>query len=414
MRWRRLSIVSALAVWSLALVAPAATAAPQWGPQRVVDTWAWSSGSSIARTADGDLIALEATDFSQGGFATDHGPYMGVFARTSSDRGATWSAPVRVSQPARQADRAALAVTGGSTYAVWVTQKSYDNYDPSKPRVLYFRADPGGGWGKTVALTKKKGRVDAPSIAASGTHVYVAWVDANTGQVRVARSTDGGKTFVRTVIGRTKALSPDNEGLRGSATIGAAGKAVGVAWIASGSGAVKARVSTNGGKRWHDATSVVGSLGAANGGTPSLRGWGDKLALAWTTPGGVFSRVWSKTWGSTRTIASFGPAAAYRGGFDVEIVPSEGGRLGAVWSACKTSGCDLLSATARVDVVWSDSGDGGGTWSAPSLVQGSVHADQAINDSPTAVWLGAGTRIVAYSSRSSGWTTYAMFLRVGS
>ena len=80
----------------------------------------------------------------------------------------------------------------------------------------------------------------------------------------------------------------------------------------------------------------------------------------------------------------------------------------------KTSGCDLLSATARVDVVWSDSGDGGGTWSAPSLVQGSVHADQAINDSPTAVWLGAGTRIVAYSSRSSGWTTYAMFLRVGS
>jgi hypothetical protein len=414
MRARRLSMVLALAVWSFPLFAPAAAAAPQWGPQRNVDTWAWSGGSSFARTPDGDLIALEATDFSQGAFATDHGPYMGVFARTSSDRGATWSVPVRVSQPGRHADRAALAVAGGSTYATWVTQQSYDNYDPSKPRVVYFRANPGSGWGKTIALTKKKGRVDSPSIAASGTHVYVAWVDANTGQVRVARSRDGGKTFVRSVIGKTTALSPDNEGMRGSATIGAAGNVVGMAWIASGSGAIKVRVSTNGGKKWHDSLSVVGSLGAANGGTPSLRGWGDKLALAWTTPGGVFARVWAKSWGPTRAIASFGPAAAYKGGFDVEIVPSEGGELGAVWSACKTSGCDLLSAAARVDVVWSDSGDGGATWSPPSLVQGSVHADQTINESPTAVWLDGGTRIVGYTGRSPGWTSYAMLLRVGS
>ena len=281
------AIVLALAVAGSAFLAAPATAAPAWGPQRTVDTWAWSSGSSFARAADGDLVALEATDFSQGAFATDHGPYMGVFARTSSDRGATWSAPVRVSQGGKQADRAALAVSGGSTYAAWVTQQSYDNYDPSAPRVLYFRANTGGGWGKTVALTKKKGRVDSPSIAASGNHVYVAWVDANTGQVRVARSRDGGKTFARIVIGKTTAVSPDGDGMRGSASVGAAGNAVAVAWVSSGSGAEKARVSTNGGKKWHDAISVVGSLGAANGGTPSLRGWGDKLALAWTTPGGV-------------------------------------------------------------------------------------------------------------------------------
>ncbi|MGZ8646460.1 MAG: hypothetical protein ACXWX3_09255, partial [Actinomycetota bacterium] len=172
----KLAVVLALAVATSTLLAPPATAAPAWGPQRIVDTWAWSGGSSFARTGDGDLIALVATDFSQGSFATDHGPYMGVFARTSSDRGATWSASVRVSQVNRHADRAALAVAGGSTYAAWVTQQSYDNYDPSKPRVLFFRANSGGGWGKTVALTKKKGRVDSPSIAASGKRVYVAWI----------------------------------------------------------------------------------------------------------------------------------------------------------------------------------------------------------------------------------------------
>jgi hypothetical protein len=176
---------------------------------------------------------------------------------------------------------------------------------------------------------------------------------------------------------------------------------------------VKARVSTNGGKRWHDPVSVVGALGAANGGTPSLRGWGAKLALAWTTPGGVFSRVWSKSWGATHTIASFGPGATYKGGFDVEIVPSQAGRLGAVWSACRTSGCDLLSAATRIDVLWSDSGDGGAAWTAPSVVQGSVHADQRINESPAAVWLDGGTRVVGYTGRSAGWTSYAMLLRVG-
>ncbi len=412
MRARHLWMAVALAVSSSALIAPPAAAAPAWGPQRTVDTWAWSGGSSVARTGDGDLIALVATDFSQGTFASDHGPYMGVFARTSSDRGATWSASVRVSQVNRHADRGALAVANGSTYAAWVTQRSYDDYDPSKPRVLFFRANPGGGWGRTVALTKKKGRVDSPSIAASGMRVYVAWVDANTGQVRVARSSDGGQTFVRSVIGKTTALSPDNEGLRGSASIGAAGNAVGVAWVSSGSGAIKARVSTNGGKKWHDPVSVVGSLGAANGGTPSLRGWGDELALAWTTPAGVFSRVWSTSWGPTRTIASFGPGATYKGGFDVQIVPSRAGELGAVWSACRTSGCDLLSTRTRVDILWSDSGDGGGVWSAPSAVQGSVHADQRINEAPTAVWLDGGTRIVGYTGRSSGWTSYGTFLRV--
>ena len=62
--------------------------------------------------------------------------------------------------------------------------------------------------------------------------------------------------------------------------------------------------------------------------------------------------------------------------------------------------------------MWSDSGDGA-SWSAPSLVQGSVHADQQINASPTAVWLDGGARIVGYTGRAAGWTSYGLFLRVG-
>ena len=102
----------------------------------------------------------------------------------------------------------------------------------------------------------------------------------------------------------------------------------------------------------------------------------------------------------------------YRAGFDVEMIPSPGEQLGAVWSACRASGCDPLSDRTRVDILWSDSGDGE-VWSTPSLVQGSAHADQQINDSPTAVWLDGGAAVVGYTSRTPGWTSYAMFLRVG-
>jgi hypothetical protein len=145
MRAARVWLVLTLVVSSELVLGSPAGAAPSWGPQRTIDTWAWSSGSSLARAANGDLVALEATDFSQGAFATDHGPYMGVFARTSSDRGATWSAPVRVSQGGKHADRAALAVSGGSMYATWVTQRSYDYYDPSAPASCTSARTPGAG-----------------------------------------------------------------------------------------------------------------------------------------------------------------------------------------------------------------------------------------------------------------------------
>ena len=190
--------------------------------------------------------------------------------------------------------------------------------------------------------------------------VYVAWVDANTGQVRVARSGDGGKTFVRSVIGKTiGALDPTARACVGSVSIGAAGNAVGVAWIASGSGAIKARVSTNGGKKWHDPCRSWARWARRTAARRRSADGASKLALAWTTPGGVFSRVWSKSWGTTRTIASFGAGATYKGGFDVEIVPSPGassapsgapaGRRGAI--CCRRgpawTSCGAIRATGR-------------------------------------------------------------------
>jgi hypothetical protein len=397
------------------LLSGTASADVAWGPQRVVKDWSWSTGTSLVVTGSGasaTISQLFSTDFVGGGFATDHGPYEGVFVTSSGDRGQTWSGPVRVSQPKRHADRGALASDGSSLYAVWVTRASYDHDSPSARRILYFRARLAAGWGPTIRLSKQKGRVDVPSVAAAAGRVYVVWTDANTGDVRLAVTADDGKSWKRSVLGKAKATDSGGEGHVGLPSVGAAGGNVGVAWISTGSGAIKARVSTNGGRKWHDPVSIVGASGAVNGGSPSIRGWGDRLALAWSTPQGVFSRIWSGSWAASRPVASFGQGATYRGGFDVEVVPSRGGKLGIVWSACRTSGCDPDSALTRADVLWSDSA-GGDSWSAPSLVQGSVHDDQRMNDSPTATWLDEGTPIVVYTGRSSGWTSYGLFLRVG-
>ena len=164
---RRSLMATSLAI-AMSFAPSSQALADTWGPQRSVAAWSWSSRQAFAVTGSGDLVALTSSDFAGGSFATDHGPYQGVFVRSSSDKGQSWSAPVRVSQAKRQAERGALAASGSSLYAAWVTQKSYDHYDPAQPRTLWFRANTGGGWGATIQLTKSKGRVDAPSVAASG------------------------------------------------------------------------------------------------------------------------------------------------------------------------------------------------------------------------------------------------------
>ena len=312
-----------VAVCATVVLAPGlASAAVDWGPQRTVADWSWSSGPSLARTGDGSSVVVHqlfSTDNVDGSFATDHGPYQGVFLTSSDDRGQSWSSPQRVSQGTRHADRGALAASGSTLYAAWVGQASYDHYDPAARRILYFRADPGatpGGWGPTVRLSKQKGRVDAPAVAASGKRAYVAWTDANTGDLRIASTDDRGKTWSRDVLGKARANDPGGEGHVGLPAVGAAGKSVGVAWLATGNGAVRARISKNGGRTWSQTITLAPSGGAVNGGSPGVAGSGNRLVFTWTTPAGVWVRTW--------TSGAWSVAGARRG------VRGGGGALGRV------------------------------------------------------------------------------------
>jgi hypothetical protein len=417
-----LAVVLALVLTGAWFLTRPAVAAVAWGPQRTVADWAWSTGSSLAVTGSGATLVvheLSSSDFADGHFATDHGPYEGVFLSSSQDHGQSWSAPVRVSQPSKHADRGALAADGDHLYAVWVTRASYDHYSPSGRRVLYFRANTaaGGsnGWGSTVRLSKTKGRVDQASVAADGGRVYVVWTDANSGDVRLALSPDGGKTWKRSVLGKAKASDPTGEGRIGLPSIAAAGANVGVSWLATPNGIVKARLSTNGGRAWHPPITLASSGGAADEGSPSVAGVGDRLAFAWTTPSGVWVKTWSGgSWSASVQVATFAGTSIYSGGYDAAVSLTGTDGIGVAWSACRSAGCATTSALTRTNLLWSQSVDGGVTWSGASLVHGANTADQTINDGASIVWLDASTRLLSYAGSVSGLTTYRLYARVGS
>ncbi len=416
---RFLSAVSTTALVVTLWSVPSASAAVAWGPQRTLADWAWSSGSSLAATGSGPGLAVHqliTTDHVGGSFATDHGPYEGVFLTSSQDRGINWGSPVRVSQPKRHAERAALAADRSILYAVWTTRASYDHQNPSGRRILYLRVNDGAGaagaWGPVVRLSKQKGRVDSPSVAASAGRVYVSWTDANTGEVRLAVSRDDGKTWKRHVLGKARGLDTGGEGRLGLTSVGAAGSNIGVVWLATPAGAVRAAVSTNGGRKWRRVTTLAPAGGGANGGSPSVDGRGSRLAFAWTTSAGLWVRPWNGSFQPAKRVVRFGNGSGLAsGGYDAQVAIGATGAMGVVWSGCRSASCDTGSGLTRVQVLWSQSS--GGAWSVPSVIRGATAADQRINEGGSVVWVDAQTRIVSYAGSASGFTTYRLYARVG-
>ena len=98
-----------------------------------------------------------------------------------------------------------MTAAGSNVYAAWVSQTKWIGYDPKAPRVLYVRANTNHGsttaWRTAVRVSSATGRVDYPAIAASGNSVYVAYTDADTGNVRLATSRDRGATWTYRTLG---------------------------------------------------------------------------------------------------------------------------------------------------------------------------------------------------------------------
>lgn len=153
-----------------------------------------------------------------------------IFFSRSTDNGATFLAPINLSNDSKNSVFPKIAVYGNNVYVVWQDGIASGNPDDQLPDAeILFKAstDNGATFASVINLSKNSGYSQVPQIAVSGNNVYVVWYDAMLGnyEVLLARSTDGGGSFDSPVNVN------NNGGTRAHAQIALSGKNVYVVWL---------------------------------------------------------------------------------------------------------------------------------------------------------------------------------------
>jgi hypothetical protein len=222
-------------------------------------------------------------------WVTDSGPYAGVYYIRSSNQGSTWTTAKRLNPTTQHGSRVAVASSGSYVYTAWISTTKWVHYSGTAPRVLYFKRNTSNGsssaWSTTVRLTPTSGRVDAPTIAASGAYVYVTWTDSVSGSVRVAISSNRGATWRQVTIGSTTNVA-GTSGKYGLPAIGAYGSSVAVAYASDPSLTVKTRVASAYGATWAP-TVTLGTTDSS----PDVSVYGNRVGVSRSMAGGVILRI---------------------------------------------------------------------------------------------------------------------------
>lgn len=433
MRWTARVGVAALAV---GVAAPAAWAATTWTPAadggttdgQAFGAATWSYGGNFDKALNGKVWAAYTTDKPGGTWASDAGPYQGIYVASGTVDAATgattWGKAKRVNPGTKHGEAGSLA-TGGSNnnvYTTWLTWKSYDNYNVSDPRQAQFRAFvEGQGWQPIVNLTSGKTfRVDYPVVAGAGNTVLVAYTNANNGNVVVRRSTDAGVTWSSVNAGTTNRLDPDDAaaGYAGWPTVCAEGNNAVVTWVDNNQ--INVRTSNDGGASWRAAVKVGSSAGAD-------RGWGqcdiagDRIGVTWNENDGVYYAEYSGASGNATTAAKKVIAlpgtldgVTFNASYSGAVALNGAGTVGIAAPLCVQNGCDYNSNTTRIHLYWTESTDNGGTFDTPTLLSKPTSSNKKnLNDSPAPLYYDNDTRLVMYNGWTAGYQNYRLYLARG-
>jgi hypothetical protein len=336
---------------------------------------------------------------------------------------------MRVSQGRQHAARPTSAADGQSVFAGWVTQTSYRNYSPGKRRVFYVRRGrrQGKRWGSPVRISAGHGRVDYPQLAASAGSVYAIWTNADTGDIRFATSTNQGGSWSIETIGTTTSGIGSKEGYRGLPSVGASGSNVLVTWFTNDSGTQVAKVSNNGGGDLAGAgeTTLTGS--SPNDGIhfAQARGADDgasnDVVVAYTTATGLAVRTYDgSSLGPERAVLGPWPQTVhqidYDGSYGPAVQPYGSGGLLVGFPGCRAvslvNDCNNANPGARIDLLFSESVNGGAAWTVPERLADST-ATYRTNDAASITY-SASRRYVSYNEWNSKYTAYDVAMRVGS
>jgi Subtilase family len=365
----------------------------------------WSWDESLARTVAGGTEWLHSVHT-----RVVSGTQAIEFQR-SSNNGASWSAPVRLNPTTQHGDNAVVAASGTYVHVAW------RSILPSGARVIYVRSNANhgqGAWSAIRALSPGTGRTDFPSIAASGTYVYVTYTDGNTGAIKVHRSANNGTSWAALVSPGTTAATNSSTGSRwGMPEVAASGTNMLVAWRTNNAGALQERTSLDRGTTWK--TALILDTDTSDHGVAAL---GSRLAVTWTDPTAVRLRVGvvstaaaGANWQTVRVVAGATiskPVMAPAVGLQGNTV------LGVSWSTCKTSTCAGTSGTTGIDLFFRESATSGATWKTTALMlaSSSESVNHRVNDASDIEYASATERHVMYN----GWTPSgagALYMRTG-
>jgi hypothetical protein len=394
--------------------------------------FSWNPGKSLAG-ATGTLLTGWASDCPppKGACATDRSPTMRVFVQRAGAKTvpASWGRAIRVSPLDTQADRVSLAGHGQIVAVGWVTQTSYLHYRPTAPRVFWVRisTDRGVHWRRPHRVSSPRGRVDYPRLAVSDGSISAVWTNADTGEIRLAATSDRGGAWMKGTIGTTTSRSDGpHEGYAGLPDIGVSGDDVGVVWFSNPSGMTHARFSSAGaadlitsagipitlaGASPNDGQRYVAAAGSPTDGDP-------RVAVAFTTSDQLIVRVWDGvTLGDEVVVANFPSVLAgvtYSGAYGPAVLPVANDDILVASAACRARSipdpCDPADPRARIDVVYTESLDAGASWSPVQRVADGTAGPFHTNDEPSLA-LTAGTRRIAFVSYQTTFAKYRVRMR---
>ena len=307
-RRRSRALLSVVAgVLMLLLASQTALAATTWSkPMGVGPQSSWNSGRGLARTVSSSTSYLHVQ------YEDDGQAHVGIDYRRGNAAGTAWGTAKRLNPSGEDAEAGAIAADSSYVYVVYRDHSHIaSDYDPAAPRGIHVAINTNHGSSSAWLTTKNfeaPTRAGRPAVAATGSYAYVAFTDADTGNIVVAGNgganvEDAGWTAGN--VGATTRMSTSTgDGFEGNPVIAASGALVMVAWIDSDAGTIKGKISADHGQTWPDTASTLSSEPSYGLSATAL---GRRLALAWATPTNIRVRVYYIGWGPARRIAAFSP-----------------------------------------------------------------------------------------------------------
>jgi hypothetical protein len=381
-----------------------------WGPAGTASrdrSWSEAGALGVTDATTPRLQVAFVSPWVGGRWATDRGPYVGIYHSRKATAATRWTTATRLNPASQHGGRAALAASGPGVYVAWVSLRKYVDYGPKAPRVLYVRRNlsegSASGWQRTVRLTSLSGRVDYPAIAADGPNVYLTWTDSVTGKLLLAISRDSGRTWAKQVLGTTS--SRNGSGYWGAPSVAVDASHVIVTWWAKMDTTVKARVSRDGGATFDPAT-IIGhaswrpAVDAREGRLAVLLPLGEELWLRLYEDGAWASRQEIPRFHETKPQAS-----------DVVLRGKHG--VGIAFPACKRNCYFSTRTQTESRLLWRYSTDDGESWSRATTLGGSARYHMA-NDSPSLAWPPGGQRAVIFEGWTWGTDHFRVYVAQGS